>query len=95
MKLLLIPGLPGMSVWEIGLVVLLALLLFGSRKLPQLARDLGAEDPHDVPRRQGPAQKPADDQDEHRQQGHGAQLRAHFGNRLAPPEAAKIRELPG
>ncbi|MCB1325307.1 MAG: twin-arginine translocase TatA/TatE family subunit [Spirochaetales bacterium] len=31
-----------MSVWEIGLVVLLALLLFGSRKLPQLARDLGS-----------------------------------------------------
>ena len=42
MKLLLIPGLPGMGVWEIGLIVFLALLLFGSRKLPQLARDLGS-----------------------------------------------------
>ena len=27
--------------WEIGFIVVLALLLFGGRKLPALARDLG------------------------------------------------------
>ena len=28
--------------WEIGLIVILVLLLFGGRKIPQLARDLGS-----------------------------------------------------
>lgn len=37
--LLFLPG--GIGPWEIGLIMLVALLLFGGRKIPQLAKDLG------------------------------------------------------
>jgi sec-independent protein translocase protein TatA len=33
--------MPNLGPWEITLIVLLALLLFGSKKLPELAKNIG------------------------------------------------------
>ena len=35
-------GISGVSFWEIMLIVLVLLLLFGSKKLPGIASDLGS-----------------------------------------------------
>jgi sec-independent protein translocase protein TatA len=35
-------GISGISFWEIMLIVLVLLLLFGSKKLPSIASDLGS-----------------------------------------------------
>lgn len=32
----------GLGIWEISLILVAILLLFGGRKIPQLARDLGS-----------------------------------------------------
>jgi len=42
MALLLIPGLPGVGPTELIIVLTIILLLFGARKIPELAKGLGS-----------------------------------------------------